>query len=83
MTTQNDEYRKQPPSSIFDGFCHRPYIERLDGWKMEQLESDDVPSVQMARDVIALFDEVNALRHENWELRKRLSDYESTDIFKA
>jgi hypothetical protein len=62
------------PSHVFDGFCHRPYNEDTDGWRTELLSESDVPSVQMAKDILMLFGEVNALRKENWQLSKRLEN---------
>jgi hypothetical protein len=63
-------------NTVFDGFCHRPYKEDLDGWMESQLEEIEVPSLQMANDIIALYAEVNRLRRENWYLNKGLN-YES------
>jgi hypothetical protein len=73
MTTDQvnkKEDRFQEGDSIFDGFMHRPFNPDTDGWRNELLVREDVPSVQIARDVIMLFNEVNALRKEVWRLRK-------------
>lgn len=62
---------KQPPRSVFDGFCHRPYDEEFDGWMLEQPEEYEYPSIQMARDILMMFQEIQVLRRENWQLKKR------------
>ncbi len=53
---------------VFDGFMHRPFDDNLDGWRNEMLDPPEV--VEMARQVLDLYNEVNRLRRENWELRK-------------
>lgn len=72
--------RKYPFSegdSLFDGVCHRPYNPDIDGWLNEQPESEEYPSVQMAQDILLMFDEIKRLRKENWELRKERNNYKS------
>jgi hypothetical protein len=58
---------------IFDGFAHRAFDERLDGWMNALPDPDDYPAVQQARDVLAMFEEIRALRKENWHLQKELN----------
>jgi hypothetical protein len=71
MTTEQvNEDLFQEGDQIFDEFMHRPFNPDIDGWRNELLIREDVPSVQIARDVIMLFNEVNALRKEVWRLRK-------------
>jgi hypothetical protein len=64
---------KTPPRTVFDGYCERGFDENMDGWILEQLDERDIPSVQMAKDILALYAEANALRRENWQLRKDLA----------
>lgn len=61
---------------IFDGFMHWPYDEDRDGYLKLMPNQTDYPSVQMAYDVLALFEENKALIEENWHLKKRLEIYE-------
>lgn len=60
---------------VFDGFMHRPYDEDRDGYMKQLPNSSDYPSVQMAYDIVALFEENKALIKENWHLKKRLEIY--------
>lgn len=60
------------PAYVFDGFCHRPFKEEMDGWVEEQLTPVEVPSVQVARDILALYNECNALRRELWQAKQEL-----------
>ena len=53
---------------VFDGFMHRSFDDNLDGWRNEMLDPPEV--VEMARQVLDLYNGVNRLRRENWELRK-------------
>lgn len=68
--------RKDEPTSVIDrgsGFIiERPYDESSDGWRRTQLRPEDVPSLQVAADLIALFEEVNRLRRKNWQLEQEL-----------
>ena len=63
-------------NTVFDGFCHRSYDEDIDGWMEDQLDESSVPSLQIAKDIISLYSEVNELRRENWNLTKRLESWE-------
>lgn len=64
------------PFYIDDGFVQRPYREDLDGWMEDQLDEREVPSLQMAKDILALYDEVNELRRENWRLRRQQDNFD-------
>lgn len=68
------EVKKKPPTHIFDGFMHRPYDEERDGYMMELFNENELPSVQMAKDILYLFDQCNALIKDNWKLRQRLEN---------
>ena len=65
---QQDQQRLTNSDYVFDGFMHRPFDDNLDGWRNEMLDPPEV--VEMARQVLDLYSEVNRLRRENWELRK-------------
>lgn len=62
-----------PPGAVFDGFMHRPYDESIDGWMREVPDVSEYPSVQAAQDTLALFERVQRLTRENWELRQALN----------
>lgn len=55
-----------------DGFCQtgRPFNPDTDGWMLEQVKPGRYLSVQMAREILDMADEINALRRELW-LAKR------------
>jgi hypothetical protein len=55
---------------VFDGYCHRPYREDFDGWMNEQPDLEDYPEVQAAMGTIAMFQEIQTLKKENWNLRQ-------------
>lgn len=57
---------------IDDGFVQREYQEDLDGYMDKQLKESDVPGLDTAFSMIALFDEVNRLRREVLHLNKLL-----------
>lgn len=57
---------------IDDGFVQREYQEDLDGYMDKQLKESDVPGLDTAFSMIALFGEVNRLRREVWHLNKLL-----------
>jgi len=63
---------------VDDGYCQRPFDEERDGWLDEQLPEHVVPSLQIAKDIIALYQEVNELRRENWQLKKQSELYEKS-----
>jgi hypothetical protein len=65
---QQNQQRLDDNNYIFDGFMHRPFNDDLDGWRNEMLDPPEV--VEMARQILDLYNEVNRLRRENWELRK-------------
>ena len=65
---QQDQQRLTNSDYVFDGFMRRPFDDNLDGWRNEMLDPPEV--VEMARQVLNLYNEVNRLRRENWELRK-------------
>lgn len=59
--------------SVFDGFCHRPFMEELDGWRNEMPTVAHYPSVVAARDTLAMFEEICALREEVWRLKREVA----------
>jgi hypothetical protein len=68
----------------WDGFCHvsREFDPNKDGWMVEQLSSSEMVELDLiinaGRQAENLIREVNHLRRENWELRKRL---DPSDLF--
>lgn len=67
-------YRRQPMKEgdyLFDGFCHRGFNPDIDGWRNELPDEADYPPVAMAHDVLAMFQELCALRRELWMAKKR------------
>ena len=67
---------KHPINTVTEQFgrmeISRPFDPERDGWMNEQLTEDDMPCIQQAFDVIALFNEVNRLRRQNWEQAREL-----------
>ena len=55
---------------IFDGFCHRPYNENLDGWRNLMI-TNEYPVVDFAHQVIEMAQEINLLRRKVWELETK------------
>ena len=70
-----------PPTQVFDGFCYRSYNEDTDGWIEDQPSSKEFPSIDMARDIVAMFEEISRLRREVWRLKKIEEKHD--DILKA
>jgi hypothetical protein len=74
MTVNQDEdgidLRDDIPTHVFDGFCHRPFDEGMDGWMRNMPKEIDYPSVQAARETLHLFDELKAAKYRIWELEK-------------
>lgn len=57
---------------LFDGFAHRPYDERFDGWRNALPDPAEYPSVRAAQDVLAMFDELAEARRRIWELEQEV-----------
>ena len=57
---------------IFDGFAHRNFDPQFDGWLNELPEPAQYPSLQMARDIVAMFDELSAAHRKIWDLEQEL-----------
>lgn len=55
---------------LFDGFCHRPYNENLDGWRNLMI-TNEYPVVDFAHQVIEMAQEINLLRRKVWELETK------------
>lgn len=57
-----------------DGFAiiSRPFNPEEDGWMEDQLDPGDFLAITIGRQTEALVHEVNALRRENFSLRKRV-----------
>jgi hypothetical protein len=60
---------------LFDGFAHRPYNEKYDGWRNALPDPDDYPAVKHAQDVLALFDELAEAKRRIWHLEKEVALY--------
>lgn len=60
-----------------DGYMEtcRNYDPETDGWIDDQLHPDDFSIIQMGRQMEALVNEINALRRENFRLRKNEEKY--------
>lgn len=76
MKSNNRHQRFQEGDQVFDGFCHRPYDESIDGWRNEIIPESQYPSLAIAQDILAMHQEINELRIANWRLRTQLSIYE-------
>lgn len=59
--------------SIFDGFAHRNFDPKFDGWMNELPSIQDYPSVRNAMDVIAMFEELKTARRRIWELEQEVN----------
>ena len=57
---------------IFDGFAHRNFDPKFDGWRNEIPDGRDYRCVQNARDTLALFDELCAAKRRIWELEQEV-----------
>lgn len=67
-TAMGDEVEAENDNDhIFDGFCHRPYDEKIDGWRRTQTAGTDHPVVEVARQIIDMAEEIDRLRHRLWE----------------
>jgi hypothetical protein len=61
--------------TVFDGYMHRRYDEKLDGWRNEIPNLDDYLCAQVAHDVLAMFNELREAKRRIWQLEKQLSIY--------
>jgi hypothetical protein len=72
---------------VYDGFVHRNFDENLDGWRNELPDPSQYPSLQMAQDILNMFDELCAAREQIWRLEKQLKlrdgsqGIDSTSVF--
>lgn len=57
---------------LFDGFCERPYNEKIDGWRNAMPDPNEYPSVRAAHDVLSMFDELGEARRRIWQLEQEL-----------
>jgi hypothetical protein len=62
--------RFQEGDRLFDGFAHRPYEEKLDGWMNEV--PDGGFAVKLAESILELHDRNVRLTRENFDLKRRL-----------
>lgn len=71
MTEHTPETRdKLNGTYVFDGYCHRPFEEQLDGWRRTQIAPGEYTVVDIANQIVDMAMEINRLRRENWELVK-------------
>ena len=68
-----------------DGFMQtsRAYDPKDDGWMEDQLDPRDFEAIRTGRQMAQLVAEVNALRRENWSLRKSSDQWMSAAGFGA
>lgn len=60
---------------LFDGFAHRSFDERFDGWRNAMPDPAGYPAVQHANDVLDLFEALTAARIRIWELERELETW--------
>lgn len=58
---------------LFDGFAHRQFDERFDGWRNAVPDPSDYPAVRNANAVLDLFQELCEARIRIWELEKEVA----------
>lgn len=67
-----DDHGKPVHVCTDDGFMQtsRPFDPEEDGWMLDQLDESMFPAIKAGRQMAALVAEVNALRRENYRLKK-------------
>jgi hypothetical protein len=74
---------KQPLTAqdhIFDGFAHRNFEPRIDGWRNELPDVKDYPSVRNAMNTIAMFEDLCDAKRRIWELEQELKIWKPVAI---
>jgi len=63
----------------YDGYCEtvRNFNIEEDGWMLNQIDIMDYDTVRQAEVLKSLANELNVLRRENFELKKRIHYYEN------
>jgi len=66
--------------TIFNGFVEhsRPFDIEEDGWMLDQLKPSDFIAVKIGRDTEHLVSEVNHLKRELFETKRRLKERDDT-----
>jgi len=75
--TAFDEYGMPTRVVIADSSKHivRDFDPNKDGWMLDQLDPDDFPEVASGKRVERMIGEINALRREVFELKKKAGVY--------
>lgn len=60
---------------LFDGFAHRAYDERMDGWRNRMPDPAAYLCVQQAQSVLDLLDDLAEARRRIWELEREVASY--------
>lgn len=55
---------------VFDGFCHRPFSEALDGWRDALSPAADFPCVAQAHATLDLFNALRTAEKRVWQLER-------------
>lgn len=70
------EYDGQPLDDltgtyVFDGYVHRQYNEEIDGWRRTIPTRADYPVVDLAKQVLEMFSDLQDAHRRIWELEQR------------
>jgi hypothetical protein len=57
---------------LFDGFAERRFDPKHDGWRNALADPADYSAVTQASNVLEMFDEIQQLRRENWDMKQEL-----------
>ena len=61
--------------SVFDGFCHRPFIPKIDGWRDSLPEPP--PVVALARQILDMQATIESQAREIWELQESVAAHKA------
>ena len=67
---------------LFDGFVWRSFDPKIDGWRNELPDIKDYPSVQNAKDTLALFEELRGAHRRIWRLEQEINRLKDFSIIK-
>lgn len=66
---------REPPATVFDGFCHRPYDARVDGWMTRIPSRSQYPALQQAEAINKMYDDVVDREIYIWELERDIENF--------